>query len=63
MTFELSEEHKLIQKTAREFAREELAPEVAKRDEQEIFPAEGVYSCYQLSLRFGRCRYGRRRCS
>ena len=33
MNFDLNQEHKLIQKTSRDFATNELLPEVLKRDE------------------------------
>ena len=42
MNFQLTEEQKLIQKTAREFAAEHLAPGVADRDEKMEFPAEQI---------------------
>ncbi len=42
MLFELSEEHKMIQKAARDFAREQLLPGVIERDENQIFPAEQI---------------------
>src|SRR5262245_21821385 len=38
MPFELSEDQRLIQKTARDFAASQLAPYAAKWDEEEIFP-------------------------
>ena len=38
MPFELSEEQRLVQKTARDFAASQLAPFAAKWDEEEIFP-------------------------
>lgn len=38
MAFELSEDQRLIQKTARDFATANLAPNAAKWDEEEIFP-------------------------
>jgi alkylation response protein AidB-like acyl-CoA dehydrogenase len=38
MAFELSEDQRLIQKTARDFATASLAPFAAKWDEEEIFP-------------------------
>ncbi len=38
MPFELSEDQRLIQKTARDFSTAQLAPFAAKWDEEEIFP-------------------------
>jgi len=38
MNFQLTEEQILTQKTAREFADNELAPGVVERDEKKIFP-------------------------
>jgi alkylation response protein AidB-like acyl-CoA dehydrogenase len=38
MPFELSEDQRLIQKTARDFSTAQLAPYAAKWDEEEIFP-------------------------
>ena len=40
MYFELTEEHKFIQKTARDFAQNELLPGVIERDEKQYFPDE-----------------------
>jgi alkylation response protein AidB-like acyl-CoA dehydrogenase len=40
MDFELSEEQKLVRRTAREFAEGEIAPVAARYDEAEEFPAE-----------------------
>lgn len=37
MIFELTEEHKLLRETVREFAEKELAPTAAQRDEDEVF--------------------------
>ena len=42
MNFELKQEHKLIQKTAREFAINELLPEVLYRDEHKIWPKKAI---------------------
>ena len=38
MNFELTEEHRLIQQMARDFAENELKPGVIERDKQEHFP-------------------------
>ena len=40
MDFSYTEEQQLIQKTAREFAKEILAPGVIERDEKAEFPKE-----------------------
>jgi alkylation response protein AidB-like acyl-CoA dehydrogenase len=42
MNFELSEEHLMIQKAARDFAQEVLKPGVIQRDEEQKFPAEEI---------------------
>jgi len=50
MHFELSEEHLMIQKAAKDFARTELKPGVIKRDEDQIFPAEQVKKLGELGF-------------
>ena len=50
MNFEITEEHKLIQKTARDFAINELQPEVLKRDEEKIWPKEAVSKMADLGF-------------
>ena len=42
MNFKLTEEQRLIKKTARDFALKELAPGVIERDENKIWPSEAV---------------------
>ncbi len=42
MNFELSEEHLMVQKAARDFAQTELLPGVIERDEDQIFPMEQI---------------------
>jgi alkylation response protein AidB-like acyl-CoA dehydrogenase len=42
MNFELSEEHVMVQKAARDFAQTELLPGVIERDENQIFPMEQI---------------------
>ncbi|MBX7204874.1 MAG: acyl-CoA dehydrogenase [Bacteroidia bacterium] len=42
MNFELSEEHLMVQKAARDFAQTELLPGVIERDEDQIFPLEQI---------------------
>jgi alkylation response protein AidB-like acyl-CoA dehydrogenase len=50
MFFELSEEHKMIQKAARDFTREELLPGVIERDETQTFPAEQIKKLGELGF-------------
>jgi len=42
MNFSLSEEHKMIRDAARDFAKNELLPDVIERDEKQHFPKELV---------------------
>jgi len=48
--FSLTSEQELIQKTAREFAKEHLAPGVIERDEHAIFPADQVKMMGELGF-------------
>jgi len=50
MNFELTDEQKLIQKTAREFALAELAEGVIERDEKKIWPREGIRKLGELGF-------------
>lgn len=50
MQIELSEEHLMIQKAARDFAREELLPGVIERDEKQQFPMEQVKKLGELGF-------------
>lgn len=50
MHFELSEEHLMIQKAAREFAQNELKPGVIERDEHQKFPTEQVKKMGELGF-------------
>ena len=50
MNFQLTEEQILTQKTAREFADNELAPGVVERDEKKIFPKEGIKQMANLGF-------------
>jgi alkylation response protein AidB-like acyl-CoA dehydrogenase len=50
MNFELSEEHLMIQKAARDFAKEELLPGVIERDEHQKFPAEQMKKLAELGF-------------
>ncbi|MDZ7848578.1 MAG: acyl-CoA dehydrogenase [Owenweeksia sp.] len=42
MKFQLTEEHKMIQQAARDFAQNDLLPGVIERDDKQEFPKEGV---------------------
>jgi alkylation response protein AidB-like acyl-CoA dehydrogenase len=50
MKFELSEEHLMIQKAARDFAQSELKPGVIERDEHQKFPAAQVKMMGELGF-------------
>ncbi|MCZ6818331.1 MAG: acyl-CoA dehydrogenase [Calditrichaeota bacterium] len=50
MDFQLTEEQKLIQQTAREFARNEVAKDAAERDQKEEFPAHHVRTMAELGF-------------
>jgi len=50
MNFQLSEEHLMIQKAARDFAQNELKPGVIERDEHQKFPAEQVRKMGELGF-------------
>jgi len=50
MNFQLTEEQILVQKTARAFADNELAPGVVERDEKKIWPREGVKQMGELGF-------------
>ena len=50
MNFQLTEEQILTQKTAREFADNELAPGVVERDKKKIFPKEGIKQMADLGF-------------
>ena len=50
MNFQLTEEQILIQKTARAFADNELAPGVGERDDKKIWPREGVKQMGELGF-------------
>ena len=50
MNFQLTEEQILIQKTARAFADNELAPGVVERDDKKIWPKEGVKQMGELGF-------------
>src|SRR6185503_14801433 len=50
MHFELSEEHLMIQKAAREFAQNELKPGVIERDDKQKFPAEEIKKLGELGF-------------
>jgi alkylation response protein AidB-like acyl-CoA dehydrogenase len=50
MNLQFSEMHQMIRETARQFAREELAPSVIERDEKEEFPYESVRKMGELGF-------------
>jgi len=50
MNFQLSEEHLMIQKAARDFAQNELLPRVIERDEHQKFPAEQIKRLAELGF-------------
>lgn len=50
MQFQLSEEHLMIQKAARDFARQECLPGVIERDEKQQFPREQVMKLAELGF-------------
>jgi alkylation response protein AidB-like acyl-CoA dehydrogenase len=50
MQFDFTEDQKLIQQTAREFAREEIAPTSVERDKNGIFPTEIVQKLGELGF-------------
>ena len=50
MNFDLTDEQRLIQKTAQDFATEVLLPRAAERDRQGIFPAEELRELGRLGL-------------
>lgn len=50
MDFNLTEEHLMIQKAARDFAQTELLPGVIERDEKQEFPAEQIKKMGELGF-------------
>lgn len=50
MDLKLTEEHKMIQDMARDFARKEIAPIAARIDEEAIFPTETVKKMGELGF-------------
>ncbi|MGH2565002.1 MAG: acyl-CoA dehydrogenase family protein, partial [Ginsengibacter sp.] len=50
MQFNLSEEHTMIQKAARDFARYECLPGVIERDECQQFPMEQIKKLAELGF-------------
>ena len=50
MNFELTDEHKLIKKTANEFAVNELLPGVVDRDRKKIWPKEQIKKMSELGF-------------
>ena len=50
MNFELNDEQKIIQKTAREFAVSEILPGVIERDENKIWPTDIIKNMGELGF-------------
>ncbi|CAN5374550.1 acyl-CoA dehydrogenase family protein [soil metagenome] len=50
MSFELSEDHEAFRAVVRDFAERELAPHVAKWDEEHHFPVDAVHAMGDLGL-------------
>jgi butyryl-CoA dehydrogenase len=50
MDFQLTEEHKMIQQMAKDFAQKELSPKAKDLDEHEKFPEEAVKKMAELGL-------------
>ena len=50
MRFQLTDEHLMIQKAARDFAREQLLPGVIERDEKQAFPMEQIKKLGELGF-------------
>jgi alkylation response protein AidB-like acyl-CoA dehydrogenase len=50
MHFQLTEEHEMIRKAARDFTREELLPGVIERDEKQEFPHEQIKKLGELGF-------------
>ncbi len=50
MNFDLTEEHKMIQQAARDFANNELLPGVIDRDEKQEFPKEQIKKLGELGF-------------
>jgi alkylation response protein AidB-like acyl-CoA dehydrogenase len=50
MNFEFSEEQKMIQQAAKDFAERELLHDVIERDEKAIFPTEGIKKLVELGF-------------
>ena len=50
MNFELTQEQKMIKKMTQEFAKDELLPNVVKRDIEKIWPKEQIRKMADLGL-------------
>lgn len=50
MHFELTEEQRMIQKAARDFAQQECLPGVIERDEKQLFPADQIRKLAELGF-------------
>src|ERR1035437_2304129 len=50
MDFQLTDEQRLMQETAREFAEKEIYPVSARNDEEAVWPAEIIQKAWKLGL-------------
>ena len=50
MNFDLTQEHELIKKNAKEFADKELLPGVLERDENKIWPKEQIKKMAEMGF-------------
>ena len=50
MKFNLSQEHELIKKNARDFAENELLPGVIERDEKKIWPKDAIKKMSEMGF-------------
>src|SRR6266516_2376316 len=50
MNFELTQEHLNVQQAARDYAQNELLPDVIERDEKQIFPMEYIRKLGELGF-------------
>src|SRR5438046_1661732 len=51
MDFQLADEHRMVQATVREFARQEILPRAAALDHTPVFPSEIIQKAAALGLR------------
>jgi len=50
MDFQLTDEHRMVQATVREFARQEILPRAAALDHTPVFPSEIIQKAAALGL-------------